>query len=59
MSLNIAALVAVAVVVVIGAAKQFGIIDADFASTALTTLLAGGGGFALGKGASTPKDGGA
>lgn len=51
MTINIAALVAVGAIIAIGAAKQFGIIDADFASTALTTLLAGGGGFALGKGA--------
>ena len=47
--LQIGAIITVGVVLVIGAAKQFGIIDADFASTALTTLLAGGGGIAVGR----------
>lgn len=52
--LQIGAIITVGVVVLIGAAKQFGIIDADFASTALTTLLAGGGGVAVGRASAKP-----
>ena len=52
--LQFGAVTTVAVIVLIGAAKQFGIIDADFASTALTTLLAGGGGIAVGRASVRP-----
>lgn len=52
--IQIGVIASVVTIILIGAAKQFGIIDADFASTAVNTLLAGGGGILAGRASVRP-----